>query len=509
MEDQAASPPFRALCNSETSRTILLVFGLCQSFSCSGIIFGFTAIATALKNIGQYSSLCESTNDTAGIKHCTAQDLRFSLLYTIGSSALFASFICHGIILDRIGPKVTSCVGLTCISLGFYLLSFSDSNGFDGYPGAFALIGAGGPGVHLSLFHLTNLFNENVRGTMKSCLVGAFVMSAILFPLEGWLLEDVHANREYVFLVHASWLLLLALAGAFTWPSQRFQDGDKVYLTGFPLRYATVTKGGSLESGQPTHATEDVVLESAKSEVFSEFNSRSDVTQDIDTQTDLGNEQVEQVPQTVSKTLVNAPLLRQMRSKEYLLLFTFACVHVLRFNLYIGTFIQQIQYLEGTNNASETNLYTWALTLLLPIGALSIPLIGRIIDKYSLWHGFMFCNMLGMGYGVTVVVPVLQVQFLSIIFISLHRMVLFAVLYSYTSSTFGYANFGFLFGLMQLVAAIISLLVYPLASISDNQLGGNYMCVDLVMLAIMMPLWYFCPGQRPPKKLPADVAIAS
>uniref|UniRef100_A0A7S4P0Q3 Major facilitator superfamily (MFS) profile domain-containing protein n=1 Tax=Guillardia theta TaxID=55529 RepID=A0A7S4P0Q3_GUITH len=499
MDSTEATAASRTWCNFETSRTILFIFGLIQSFSCSGIIFGFTAIASALKNIGQYSSLCSSTNSTSGTVHCANQDLRFSLLYTIGSSALFASFICHGIILDRIGPKIASCTGLTCISIGFYILSFSDSNGFDGYPEAFALIGAGGPGVHLSLFHLANLFREGIRGTMKSCLVGAFVMSAILFPLEGWLLEGVHANREYVFLVHASWLMLLALAGAFVWPIKRFQDGDKVYLRGFLLRYTIVPHSSIVENVEmPPQVTEDVVLEASKSEVISEYTSKSDGTQgDIDTQTDLGTESNARIPGTASNSLVNAPLLRQMRSKEYLLLFSFACIHVLRFNLYIGTFIQQIQYLEGKGNSSQTNVYTLALTLLLPFGALSIPLIGRIIDRYSLWHGFIFCNMLGMGYGITNVVPVLQVQFLSIIFISLHRMVLFAVLYSYTSATFGYANFGFLFGLMQLVAAVISLLVYPLASISDNQLGGNYMCVDLVMLAIMMPLWYFCPGQRP------------
>ena len=167
-EETASSPPITSRFNAETSRTILFIFGICQSFSCSGIIFGFTAIASALKTIGQYSSLCTSTStpETSNIQHCASQDLQFSLLYTIGSSALFASFILHGIILDRIGPKVASCIGLTCISLGFYILSFSDSDGFDGYPEAFALIGAGGPGVHLSLFHLSNLFREGIRGTM-------------------------------------------------------------------------------------------------------------------------------------------------------------------------------------------------------------------------------------------------------------------------------------------------------------------------------------------------------
>ena len=109
-------------------------------------------------------------------------------------------------------------------------------------------------------------------------------------------------------------------------------------------------------------------------------------------------------------------------------------------------------------------------------------------------------SLIGTSPGALLLVPVLEVQIVTIVFLCLHRMILFSILLSYTSSTFGFKNFGFILGLLQLIASALSVIVYPIISAVESHLDGNFFWVNLAFLAAMMPLWVICPAKFPKKK---------
>ncbi|EKX40029.1 hypothetical protein GUITHDRAFT_164760 [Guillardia theta CCMP2712] len=507
------------------SRNFLVAFGFLQSVSCSGIIIGYTAISDALKSIGEYSDLCSS-----GVTGCSSQALRFSLFYIIGSSCLFGSFIINGSILDNFGPKFSTCLGLLVSGTGFVLLAVSQSNGFDAFAPAFGMIGAGGPGVHLSLFHISTLYEPRVRGTIKSYFLGAFVASAFLFSLEGWLIQTEHVSKEAIFLVHGCWLYLLCILGLVIWPWKIFKVGNEVRM--YKRRivdYVILDK-----SQQPASSSRSLVAPSAASDMAStpEFSTMNVLNQNGQPITILVKlDRTEQPAETGSThsqlpaesmklesqsstalvpgkaeeeeerevPMSELPLKQQLMTWTYRKLLLFCCIQVMRFNYYIGTFIQQIEYKPTNRDGHLTTTYSLILTLVVPSGIITIPLVGRIFDTWDYYWIFVLCNFLGMVYGALLLVPVLEVQIVTIVFLCLHRMILFSILLSYTSYTFGFKNFGFILGLLQLIASALSVIVYPIISAVESHLDGNFFWVNLAFLAAMMPLWVICPAKFPKK----------
>ena len=163
----------------------------CGSARHSTIYHTHTALAAALLEKGEYSELCTSAEAEAQLAAdgaCTAQTLRFSLIYTFASTCLFSAFLVFGLIVDRFGgPLRANLAGTGLVALGLLVLSQSNSKTLDLFPLGFALIGdacpvsiapalrwclsdcrteialphragLGGPGVHISLFHVALLF---------------------------------------------------------------------------------------------------------------------------------------------------------------------------------------------------------------------------------------------------------------------------------------------------------------------------------------------------------------
>ena len=222
--------------STSSSRNMLLALAVTQSACSTGVLFGYSALASTLMRRGQYSELCGDaavaanrggSGDAAGV--CAAQKLRFSLIYTFASTCLFSSFLAFGLIVDKYGgPRRANSIGCTLVALGLLLLAMSDSKTLDLFPLGFAIIGLGGPGVHISLFHVALLFPPARKNTIQSFLVGAFVMSGIAFPVERWLIENASVPRPTVLAAHACVLLCLTVVGLRIWPDKKFTPGDAI-----------------------------------------------------------------------------------------------------------------------------------------------------------------------------------------------------------------------------------------------------------------------------------------
>lgn len=239
------------------SRKLLLALAVTQSSCCTGVLFGYSALASTLMRRGQYSELCENgamapddgtgvgdSGDAVGV--CAAQKLRFSLIYTFASTCLFSSFLAFGLIVDKYGgPRRANSIGCTLVAVGLLLLAVSDSKTLDLFPLGFAIVGLGGPGVHISLFHVALLFPPAKKNTIQSFLVGAFVLSGIAFPVERWLIENTGVSRTAVLAAHACVLSCLTIVGLRIWPDKKFTPGDSIQFHRKTLLSYAVTSGGA------------------------------------------------------------------------------------------------------------------------------------------------------------------------------------------------------------------------------------------------------------------------
>lgn len=203
-----------------------IIFTICalHSATSSGVIFGYPVLANALIKSGQYKNLCGGLTIP-----CNAQKVRFGLIYVVGNSCFFGSTFFHGLVLDSFGPKFDSVIATILICLGTLLTALSNSNHFDAFMAGCSLIGLGGAGVHLSFFHVANLF-DNVP-TMQSSVVGAVVGSALLYIIFAETIGH-GINKTIVLGVHAAWLLAMVFVAYVIQPLKIFQRGQKVIAKG-------------------------------------------------------------------------------------------------------------------------------------------------------------------------------------------------------------------------------------------------------------------------------------
>lgn len=98
---------------------------------------------------------------------CDRQRLRLNLMLTVSVTILNLVCFPFGLLVDRLGPRWVGLAGSLLTILGSMLFAFSDSRKFDLYIPAYALIGVGGVGIFMSLFHLLNIFPEH-RGLLTT-----------------------------------------------------------------------------------------------------------------------------------------------------------------------------------------------------------------------------------------------------------------------------------------------------------------------------------------------------
>ncbi len=526
-----------ALRSASSSRKLLLALAVAQSSCCTGVLFGFSALASTLMRRGQYSELCTvGSTDEGGV--CTAQKLRFSLIYTFASTCLFSSFLAFGLIVDKYGgPRRANLIGCMLVAAGILFLSLSDSKTLDLFPVGFALVGLGGPGVHISLFHVALLFPPARKNTIQSFLVGAFVLSGIAFPVERWLIESAGVSRSTVLGAHACVLVFLTLLGYRIWPDKKFTPGDSirfrvdsflsyVVISSMPVKHADTAHtrgrargetGDAAASRQIDPSTDDTAADSHPIECDPQ-PAKPD-TGASETRVDVGPlgaggggaVALEEVTAVAAQPRASASsgggtasgyarlhglsLKEQLCTEEYRRLAVFMMIHALHFNFYLGTFPQQITSVfrserpaqdssppaPSAANATRSDgvpasssaagseddltavIQTFSLSLatMMPGAVVTLPLVGRLLDSYSLRAGgFLACNVTGVLYGALALVPALSVQWLTMAALAVHRMLLFSSLFAYTGSRFGGANFGSIVGITTFLSSLFGLLQY-------------------------------------------------
>ena len=218
-----ATPPSPAV-DGTFPRSLVYWAVLLSSTLTSGTAFGWPSLKLILEDEGVMRDACPGSNATF-TADCTARQLNFTTIYMGGFFSLLASRLVFGIALDYVGPRWASCVGIGMVLAGAVCLALGDSLAplFAG----FALIGFGGPGLHVSAFHVSNLFPAQKRRGVISSFSGAFGLSGVLFvPFR--LLYVGGVTRAAIFIGWAVAVAVIFAVVLLSQPMRSFRPGQIV-----------------------------------------------------------------------------------------------------------------------------------------------------------------------------------------------------------------------------------------------------------------------------------------
>ena len=211
-----STPPQQASCGA---RHLIVTLAFTTSCCLSGVVFGWPALAVALKREGAFSDKCADDDD-----ECKSQEVALARVFTIGVLCMFGARLPVGLALDRLGARTTVVVTLLGAAIGALL--FADEH----YAVGFALITGCANGVHVGSMHLAQLFIGR-EGSVTTIFNGAHQMGSLVF-LAFLGIYGSGVSLQAIFRGYAACLAGFAcLHGCVIQPPSRYRKGDHVSLT--------------------------------------------------------------------------------------------------------------------------------------------------------------------------------------------------------------------------------------------------------------------------------------
>lgn len=465
----------------------ILSVNVFHTLTSAGIIFGYPALSQALINKGQFHNLCHESGT------CDAQAAMFGNIYTTGNAAFYVGSYILGYVLDRFGPRAANLIGSLCLCAGVAFTAFSDSQKFNGYWIGMILIGFGSTGPYLANFHLANLLPEQYFSTFQITIVNAFNCSALLFLLFAQLI-DMGFNRAAILGVYAIWLLVCSFQASVTHPPHMYSRGDNAKLdfslytsvwncllfrgskdTASKMEYQTVEmtakSDANIESGENSNS-EEVTIVLADSSAVSDLSSLEVQSADvIDKRNAAGFHDFNKYPEANEA----------YKDLRFYALMTFMICNIFRFSFYTSSIIIRM----GKYGAAST-FYVFIMFLILPLGIVFQPLIDLCIEKFGLEGALTVSNILGLCYGVTMMIPNLELQIFTFILFSCHRAFLFSAFYPLVLKLFSFPLFGQLTGILSLSFAPAALIVILVITFMKD-----FFPLDIIVFPILpVPLFF-------------------
>ncbi|RLN48774.1 hypothetical protein BBJ29_008918 [Phytophthora kernoviae] len=442
-------------------RRIALVLAVCASdLLLTGLVFGWAPLLLLLQEEGQYHELCEDSSSPT----CVTQENRLNLIFAVASVAMNAGALPVGMLLDRVGPRVTiACAAIIEVS-GLTLLALADSQQFDVFVPAYLLIAFGGCITMMASYPASFLIMRYQTAILAaiSCLFdGSSVMFLVLYAIH----EHFGLLRRELFLglavVAAAMYLLL------------------IFLWGLNEKSLHSLRKPRVEKTNVSTPQHEQLLVNGKAN-----------------DTVYGSVEVEQktpkIPHTpqlndeAALRLVDVPISKQMKSFEFAYIVLYAAVQVLRATIYIGT---ANKLLENYGDREHGYLYTKVFSFVLPLGFLFVPSIDYLVETRGLSKALLFTNVLGVIYNVLVLIPNLPLQCVAFFIFTSYRAFLYAIMSAFTAKTFGLKNLGSLMGIIFSIGSVISLAEYPAVYLSNSWFGGDLTVLNSISLLSCLVLF--------------------
>ncbi|TDH65845.1 hypothetical protein CCR75_001353 [Bremia lactucae] len=442
---------------------VALVLAVCLSdLLLTGLVFGWAPLLLLLQEEGQYHELCADPSAST----CVAQENRLNLIFAVASVVLNAGALPVGILLDMAGPRATIATAAIIEISGLTLLALADSQSFDVFVLAYALIAFGGCITMMASYPASFLIMRYQTAILAaiSCLFdGSSVMFLVLYAAH----ERFNWTRRQLLLGLAVVSTGVYLLLIFLWS-----------LNANSLR-SKQKPGGVNDPGEIVAPQREQLLdnEQATDETYGSITFRRS------SQTVLSGKEDDAAFQ-----LVDIDLHKQVKSFEFVYIVTYAAVQTLRATIYIGT---TNKTLTNYGDRAHSYFYTKVFSLVLPMGFFFVPIIDYMVETRGLSKALLFTNVLGVLYNTVELIPILPLQCLAFILFTAFRAFLYAILSAFTAKTFGLKSMGSLMGILFSISSVVSLLEYPAVYVTNVLFNGDLIAVNALSLLwgmLMIPL---------------------
>jgi MFS family permease len=415
--------------------------GVTQTLLTAGIVFGWASLLPVLRD--------------EGVDH-TPQE--FARIFTCGAVGNYVSTLAFGLILDHYGPRSTAILASLMFSVGCILCCQNDS--FTSLLVGFGLVGFSGPGIQMPTLHLANLFGGEAREGGSGG--GAIYMSAQAAAFDGGtavfaIVRMAHQHYSLktstfflLYLIIPLWVLLTAL---FVWPDDVIADSSLREESLLATKTETETKSPYIGPGSPYLSPGMIRLR----EIDKKNNS-----------------------------LYDAPLSVVLRHSSFWTLAIWVSIHILKLNFVVATINDQ---LDDVVNADEAESLIGMFGAMLPFGFVILPVVAWFLQNSAQW-AFQLANIVGLVYGVILVYFSSNSWLLKcFVFpaVATSRQMVYSTIFHQIGVTFGFANYGVLLGLTNILVSAFSLIQNPLVNWSEIQ--GDYTSANTILLLMTLPLF--------------------
>ncbi|KAG4107317.1 MFS general substrate transporter [Neocallimastix lanati (nom. inval.)] len=452
---------------SFTRKILLVIFGVFSALTTSGIIFGFQALKSILIENKVYFELCESTKENNEITQCNEQILKFSLMFSLASTATNAFSLPIGFLLDKYGPRVSCYIGSILFFFGCLLLGLSGPS-FNGYLIGFLLLGIAGPFIFISTLHFSTVFPKK-SGLIMAALTGSFDASSVIFLLFNKLYYffDKKYSVQTFFLVYMIVPIIIFIANSFLMPKTSLQWSES--------------------------ESEDLINESDEFSSLLNNDKETSIISSTNNYQSIISEHEQNENRNKEKDIKEMTSWEQMKTKEYILITLLTSIFMIRLNFYISTTEEQFSTISNDEDGIKNTVQFF--NIMLPLaGVLSIMPIGWLLDNFKIYIGFTVLCLMALIFGVLSLIPSLSLQFISIIIFVFMRPLLYTSGNDFSSKTFGFKTFGRVYGLMNLISSIVNFGQYAVEYLVVNVFNGQFIEINFaftILTSIMFYLPYY------------------
>uniref|UniRef100_A0A8D0PIZ3 Solute carrier family 43 member 3 n=1 Tax=Sus scrofa TaxID=9823 RepID=A0A8D0PIZ3_PIG len=448
-------------------RMATLLTGLLECIGFAGVLFGWASLVFIFKTERYFESLCEPNatlmGNATGPADCSAQDEQFSLIFTVASFMNNFMTFPTGFIFDRFKTTVTRLLAIFLYTSATLIIAFTSADSAMLLFLAMPMLTVGG-----ILFLITNLQVGNLFGRHRSTIItlynGAFDSSSAVFLIIKLLYEwGVDLRSSFIFIsVCSAWhvgrTFLLMPRGHIPYPLPPNYS------------YGLCSRDGPREEGKT--ATESQKLEPQSKASLSPKEEISGLGQP-------------QEPRSFWSCVF---------SRRYGWHLVWLSVIQLWHYLFIGTFNSLLTILARGDQALGIpgGLCAPEEDLSRGVGrrvrqGKGSPASASVVALSSAVPSLALTSLLCLGFALCASVPVLPLQYVTFILQVVSRSFLYGGNAAFLTLAFPSEHFGKLFGLVMALSAVVSLLQFPIFTLSKGPLKNDpfYVNVMLVLLTLL------------------------